>query len=111
MSWRLVYYVMLGQGRRGEPRVFLSNSVGSLGIGVRRGKHFPREFPESARWDGGGGLWLVGVEADDGLFEFAGEFEGHFLGVVFGDWGTGVFAAVEGFVEGETEGESAVDAA
>jgi hypothetical protein len=61
MSWRLVYYVMLGQGRRGEPRVFLSNSVGSLGIGVRRGKHFPREFPESARWDGEVGYGLSGL--------------------------------------------------
>jgi hypothetical protein len=47
------YYVMVELGRRGKPRVFLSSSGDSLGIGEGEGKHFPREFPEWGLWDGG----------------------------------------------------------
>lgn len=84
--------------------IFLGNSlIGGGGMGEkeravpwggRPGRAEPGGGPAAACGSG-----IIGDEADDGLFEIAGEFEGHFLGVVFGDWGTGVFAAVEGFVE------------
>ena len=99
-----------------EASIFLGNSlIGGGGMGEKE-RAVPWEGrPGRAERVGGRaaacGSGIIGDEADDGLFEFAGELEGHFLGVVFGDGGAGVFAAVEGFVEGEAEGEGAVDAA
>ena len=44
-------------------------------------------------------LLLSGWEFDDGLHEFAGEFEGHLFRVVLADRRAGVLAAVECLVE------------
>lgn len=64
----------------------------------------PRDLPSKQE------LLRRGGELDDGLFEFAGEFEGHLFRVVLAHRCAGVFGAVERLVEREAERQRALDA-